>query len=76
MELGHQEASRVNRAGIILRDFEQARADLVGKAGGVIGREGGDNQKSLPLHGLRISIAGHKGRWPISTVKFSEGLVR
>jgi len=26
------------------------------------------------LHGLRISLVGHKGRWPISTVKFSEAL--
>jgi hypothetical protein len=25
------------------------------------------------LHGLRISIAGHKGTWPVSTVKFSGG---
>jgi hypothetical protein len=22
------------------------------------------------LHGLRISIRGHDGRWPISTIKF------
>jgi hypothetical protein len=24
-------------------------------------------------HGLRISIRGHEGRWPISTVKHIEG---
>jgi hypothetical protein len=24
------------------------------------------------LHGLRISIKGHYGRWPISTIKFTE----
>jgi hypothetical protein len=24
------------------------------------------------LHGLRISIKGHDGRWPVSTVKFVE----
>jgi hypothetical protein len=25
------------------------------------------------LHGLRISIKGHDGKWPISTIKFAEG---
>jgi hypothetical protein len=25
------------------------------------------------VHGLRISISGHDGRWPISTVKHIEG---
>jgi hypothetical protein len=25
------------------------------------------------LHGLRISIVGHVGKWPISTIKFAEG---
>jgi hypothetical protein len=24
------------------------------------------------LHGLRIAVKGHKGKWPISTVKFAE----
>jgi hypothetical protein len=24
------------------------------------------------LHGLRISIRGHDGKWPVSTVKFSQ----
>jgi hypothetical protein len=22
------------------------------------------------MHGLRISVRGHEGRWPISTIKF------
>jgi hypothetical protein len=25
------------------------------------------------LHGLRISIRGHDGKWPVSTIKFAEG---
>ena len=58
----------------ILRDFEQARVDLVGKT--VVlsdGKAGTINKVFIDeLHGLRISIEGHKGRWPISTVKFSE----
>jgi hypothetical protein len=24
------------------------------------------------LHGLRISIKGHDGRWPVSAIKFRE----
>jgi hypothetical protein len=24
------------------------------------------------LHGLRISIEGHYGRWPVSTIKLAE----
>jgi len=27
------------------------------------------------LHGLRISISGHYGKWPISTIKFAERLL-
>jgi hypothetical protein len=23
------------------------------------------------LHGLRISIRGHEGKWPVSTIKFA-----
>jgi len=25
------------------------------------------------MHGLRISIRGHYGTWPVSTIKFAEG---
>jgi hypothetical protein len=24
------------------------------------------------LHGLRISIIGHDGKWPVSTIKFAQ----
>jgi hypothetical protein len=24
------------------------------------------------MHGLRISIRGHHGKWPISTIKFAQ----
>jgi hypothetical protein len=26
------------------------------------------------IHGLRISIRGHEGKWPVSTIKFAGGL--
>ena len=58
----------------ILREFEQARVKLVGKT--VVlsdGKAGTINRVYLDeLHGLRSSIEGHDGQWPISTVKFSE----
>lgn len=58
----------------ILRDFEQARVALVGKT--VVlsdGKAGTIDRVFLDeLHGLRMSIAGYKGRWPISPVTFLE----
>jgi hypothetical protein len=60
------------RASTILSEFEQAQSDLVGKA--VIltdGKAGTVESVWLDeLHGLRISIRGHDGKWPISTIKF------
>jgi hypothetical protein len=57
----------------ILREFEQARINLAGKA--VVlsdGKAGAIDRVYLDeLHGLRISIEGHDGQWPISTVKFA-----
>jgi len=62
------------RASTILAEFEQAHAELVGKA--VIltdGKAGTVEQVWLDEgRGLRISIRGHDGKWPVSTVKFSE----
>jgi hypothetical protein len=58
----------------ILGEFEQAQSELVGKA--VIltdGKAGTVESVSLDeLHGLRISIRGHDGKWPISTIKFTQ----
>jgi len=57
------------RASKILGEFEQAQFELVltdGKAGTV------ENVWLDEMHGLRISIRGHDGRWPISTVKFAQ----
>jgi hypothetical protein len=60
------------RASTILSEFEQVQSDFVGKA--VIltdGKAGTVEGVWLDeLHGLRISIRGHNGRWPVSTVKF------
>jgi hypothetical protein len=60
------------RASTILDELEQAQAELVGKA--VILTDGmAGTVESIwldELHGLRISIRGHHGKWPISTIKF------
>jgi len=62
------------RASTILSEFEQAQAELVGKA--VIltdGKAGAVDSVWLDdLHGLRISIQGHHGKWPVSTIKFAQ----
>jgi hypothetical protein len=62
------------RASTILGEFEKAQAELVGKA--VIltdGKAGTVEGVWLDeMHGLRISIRGHDGKWPISTIKLAE----
>jgi hypothetical protein len=62
------------RASTILGELEQAQTELVGKA--VIfsdGKAGTVESVWLDeMHGLRISIRGHDGKWPISTIKFMQ----
>jgi hypothetical protein len=63
-----------HKASTILGAFEEAQTELIGravvltdgKAGTVLGVWLDD------LHGLRLSINGHDGRWPISTIMFTE----
>jgi hypothetical protein len=63
------------RASTILDAFEKAQSELVGKAVVLMdGKAGTVDQVWLDeLHGLRISIAGHDGKWPISTIKLAQG---
>ena len=62
------------RASAILDEFDQAHNELVGKA--VILTDGkAGTVESLwldEMHGLRISIRGHDGKWPISTIQFAQ----
>ena len=62
------------RASKILGEFEKAQAEIVGKA--VILTDGKAGTVEMAwldeMHGLRISIRGHDGKWPISTVKFAQ----
>lgn len=64
-----------HRAVTILHAIEEAEAQLVGKAVVLAdGTAGTVETVSLDeVHGLRISIEGHVGKWPVSTVKFAQG---
>jgi hypothetical protein len=70
----HPMPTMMVRATTILGEFEQVQAELVGKA--VIltdGKAGTVEAVWLDeLHGLRISIRGHDGKWPISTIKLAQ----
>jgi hypothetical protein len=56
----------------ILAEFEQAKAELVGKAVVLTGGKAGTVEHLWldDLHGLRLSVRGHDGKWPVSTIKF------
>jgi hypothetical protein len=62
------------RASMILGAFEKAESELVGKAVILTDGKAGTVEKVWldELHGLRISIKGHDGKWPVSTVKFAQ----
>jgi hypothetical protein len=62
------------RASVILGAFEEAQSELVGKAVVLTDGKAGTVESVCldEFHGLRISIGGHDGKWPISTIKFAE----
>jgi hypothetical protein len=61
-------------ASTILAKFEQAQTDLVGKAVILTDGKAGtvENLWLDEFHGLRISIKGHEGKWPVSTIKLAQ----
>ena len=58
----------------ILHSFDEVDAQLVGKAVVLSDGKAGTVEAVWldDLHGLRISIEGHPGTWPVSTVKFAQ----
>jgi hypothetical protein len=62
------------RASIILCAFHAAEDELVGRAVALSdGKAGTVEIVSFDKdHGLRISIGGHPGSWPVSTIKFAQ----
>jgi len=57
------------RASKILNEYGAAQSELIGKAVVLTDGKAGkvENVWLDELHGLRISIEGHDGRWPVST---------
>ena len=64
----------VSQAATILSAYQEARAILIGKSVALTnGRAGTVESVWLDeLHGLRISIRDHDGKWPVSTIRFPE----
>jgi len=62
------------RASTILSEFEQTQTELVGRAVVLTDGKAGTVESVWldEMHGLRISIRGHYGKWPISTIKFAQ----
>lgn len=62
------------RATTILTALGDAQSELVGKAVILTDGKAGmvENVWLDELHGLRISIRGHDGKWPISTIKLEQ----
>jgi hypothetical protein len=62
------------RACTILSEFGQAQTELLGKAVVLTDGKAGtvDGLWLDEFHGLRVSIRGHEGKWPVSTIKFAE----
>jgi hypothetical protein len=58
----------------ILRAVDEARSELLGKAVVLTDGKAGtvENIWLDEFHGLRISIRGHDGKWPVSTIKFTQ----
>jgi hypothetical protein len=58
----------------ILSAFDEARSELVGKAVVLTDGKAGTVERVWldEDHGLRISIRGHDGKWPVSTIKFTQ----
>ena len=63
------------RAINVLRELHAAEEELVGRAVVLTNGKAGtiDHLFLDDVHGLRISISGHDGQWPVSTVKFIQG---
>jgi hypothetical protein len=63
-----------DRACTILSEFARAQSELVGKV--VILSDGTAGPVESvwldEIHGLRISVRGHEGHWPVSTIKFAK----
>ncbi|MDB5584205.1 MAG: hypothetical protein JWR80_9381 [Bradyrhizobium sp.] len=64
--------SPLQYASNILASYEKAATDLIGKAVVLSDGKAGTVERIWldDFHGLRISVLGHFGKWPISSLKF------
>jgi hypothetical protein len=62
------------RASTILSAFGDVESELVGKVVVLTDGKAGtvENVWLDELHGVRLSIKGHDGKWPISTMKIEQ----
>jgi hypothetical protein len=72
--MSHAMPNAKKRAAIILSEFDRAQAELVGKAVVLTDGKAGTVERVWldELHGLRISLKGHDGKWPVSTIKLAQ----
>ena len=58
----------------ILDDYSAAQSELIGKTVVLTDGKAGtvENVWLDETHGLRISLKGHDGKWPVSTIKLTE----
>jgi hypothetical protein len=73
--LGDTMTSVKLHASTILTALGDVQSALVGRAVVLTDGKAGTVESIWldELHGLRISIRGHDGRWPISTIKMQQG---
>jgi hypothetical protein len=66
--------SAKRHATTILRALMDAQSELVGTAVVLTDGKAGtvENVWLDEFHGLRMSIRGHDGKWPVSTIKFAQ----
>jgi hypothetical protein len=66
--------SVMRRASKILNEYGAVQSELIGKVVVLTDGKAGtvENVWLDELHGLRISIKGHDGKWPVSTIKLTE----
>jgi hypothetical protein len=62
------------RASTILVEFDRAQAELVGKAVILADGKAGTVERIWldEFGGLRISVKGHDGKWPVSTIRLAQ----
>jgi hypothetical protein len=62
------------RASAILSAFQEVQSELVGNAVVLTDGKAGTVEAVWldELHGLRVSVGGHYGKWPVSPIKLAQ----